>query len=441
MRSIWGPFDRRSAEKGESRASEWFIQYIPVIETRAKQPVLTVPAGTVHSFLAASDTTRRSRDNFGKTINPRFARRPTTTSLQDSFMNEEEGDRLMAGKPAPILPKPLLRVLAGEILARPPWWLMRQAGRYLPEYRAIRATAGDFVTLCLTPELAAEVTLQPVRRFGMDAAILFSDILLVPRALGQRLSFENEGPRLQPVADIARLGGCDMAMLAPVGEAVRRVRGALPEQTALIGFAGAPWTVATYMIEGGTSRDFHRVKSLAYADPLRFDALIETITAATLDFLMLQAEAGVEVLQLFDSWAGALAPAGFERWVVAPTRRLVASLKQRFPHVPIIGFPRGAGFLYPHYAAETGVDAVSLDTSVPPAAARNNLQPQVAVQGNLDPVLLTVGGEALRQAVAALLAALGGGRYIFNLGHGVLPETPPENVALLADLLNGRDAG
>jgi len=332
--------------------------------------------------------------------------------------------------------KPLLRALVGETLMRPPWWLMRQAGRYLPEYRAVRATAGDFVTLCLTPDLAAEVTLQPVRRFGMDAAILFSDILLVPRALGQKLSFENDGPKLEPVSSVADLGPIDVAMLAPVGEAVRRVCRELPEQTALIGFAGAPWTVATYMVEGGTSRDFHKTKRLAYGDPARFGALIEQITTVTFDFLKLQIEAGVEVVQLFDSWAGALSPEGFDRWVIEPTKRLVAALRERFPGLPIIGFPRGAGLLYPRYARETGVDAVGLDTSVPADIGREHLQRQVTVQGNFDPVLLLVGGDPMRRTVNVLRRTLGNGPYIFNLGHGVLPETPPEHVAALAKLLN-----
>ena len=331
--------------------------------------------------------------------------------------------------------KPLLRVLAGKTVARPPWWLMRQAGRYLPEYRAIRERAGDFISLCLNPELAAEVTLQPVRRFGMDAAILFSDILLVPRALGQHLSFENDGPRLEPVTGVAELGRGDMAMLAPVGEAVRRIKAGLPDETALIGFAGAPWTVATYMVEGGTSRDFHRVKAWSYRDPAGFAALIERIEATTLDFLSLQIEAGVETVQLFDSWAGVLSPESFASWVIAPTRRVVAALKTRFPGVPVIGFPRGAGAHYADYVAATGVDAVGIDTAISAVSARDKLQPRVAVQGNLDPVLLLVGGEAMRRKVAELRSTLGLGRYIFNLGHGILPETPPEHVAELARLL------
>ncbi|HWB47850.1 MAG TPA: uroporphyrinogen decarboxylase [Stellaceae bacterium] len=331
--------------------------------------------------------------------------------------------------------KPLLRALAGDVLDRPPWWLMRQAGRYLPEYRAVRERAGDFITLCLTPDLAAEVTLQPVRRFGMDAAILFSDILLVPRALGQRLSFENDGPRLEPVTDIRQLAEMDAAMLAPVGEAARRVASALPEGTAFIGFAGAPWTVATYMVEGGSSRDFHRVKAWAYRDPAGFAALIGRISAATLDFLALQIAGGVEVVQLFDSWAGVLPAEEFTRWVIAPTQQLVAALKARFPAVPVIGFPRGAGLLYERYAAETGVDALCLDTAVPAGLAHEQLQSRLPVQGNLDPVMLTVGGAAMRRAVAQLRAVLGTGPYIFNLGHGILPETPPEHVMELGRLL------
>jgi uroporphyrinogen decarboxylase len=331
--------------------------------------------------------------------------------------------------------KPLLRALAGETLACPPWWLMRQAGRYLPEYRAVRERAGDFITLCLTPELAAEVTLQPVRRFGMDAAILFSDILLVPRALGQPLSYEAAGPRLEPLSDVGQLGTAEMGMLQPVGEAAARVVRGLPDQIALIGFAGAPWTVATYMAEGGTSRDFHRVKNWAYRDPVGFGVLIDRIAAATLDFLALQIEGGVEVVQLFDSWAGALSPEGFDRWVIAPTRQLVAALKARFPHVLVIGFPRGAGLSYERYAVETGVDALGLDTAAPPAFVRERLQPRLPVQGNLDPVMLVVGGEPMRDEVMRLRAALGGGPYIFNLGHGILPETPPDHVAELARLL------
>jgi uroporphyrinogen decarboxylase len=331
--------------------------------------------------------------------------------------------------------KPLLRALAGETLDRVPWWLMRQAGRYLPEYRALRAKAGDFIKLCLTPEYAAEVTLQPIRRFGMDAAILFSDILLVPRALGQRLSYEDDGPKLESVSQVSQLRETDLAMLAPVAEAVRRVRTSLPDATALIGFAGAPWTVATYMVEGGTSRDFRKVKAWSYRDPAGFAALIDRIAVATIDFLALQIEAGAEAVQLFDSWASAVSPDGFESWVVDPTKQVVGALKARFPHVPVIGFPRGAGLLYERYVAATGVDAVGLDTVVPAAYASDRLQPRVVVQGNLDPVLLLTGGEEMRRVATALRDGLGAGPYVFNLGHGILPETPAEHVAALARML------
>jgi uroporphyrinogen decarboxylase len=335
--------------------------------------------------------------------------------------------------------KPLLRALAGERLSRPPWWLMRQAGRYLPEYRALRAQAPDFVEFCLNPALATEATLQPVRRFGMDAAILFADILLVPQALGQKLAFSDDGPLLEPIEEAAgisrlRLEGVASSLEA-VCETVRRSRAALPSETALIGFAGSPWTVATYMVEGGGSRDFQRVKGWAYRDPSGFQALIDLLTEATTDYLSAQIAAGAEVVQLFDSWAGALPEEGFERWVIMPTRRITAMLRERFPAMPVIGFPRGAGLLYERYAMESGVDAVSLDTGVPKGFARERLQPRLAVQGNLDPVLLIAGGEALERAVTELRTVLGGGPYVFNLGHGVLPQTPPEHVAALARML------
>ncbi len=336
--------------------------------------------------------------------------------------------------------KLLLRALAGERLPRPPWWLMRQAGRYLPEYRELRAKAGDFITLCLTPEHAVEATLQPIRRYGMDAAILFSDILLVPRALGQGLGFHNDGPVLDRLEETRGLCGLDLArslpQLEPGFEAARRCRAALPPETALIGFAGAPWTVATYMVEGGASKDYRRVKSWSYRDPVGFAALIDLITEATVEFLVGQVEAGVDAIQLFDSWAGVLSEPGFERWSIAPTRRIVMALKQRFPELPIIGFPRGAGLFYRRYAEETGVAAVSLDTSVPLDTARQTLQNRVVVQGNLDPVLLLVGGAPMEEAAMRLRHAFAGGAHIFNLGHGVLPQTPPEHVKQLARLLS-----
>jgi uroporphyrinogen decarboxylase len=336
--------------------------------------------------------------------------------------------------------KPLLRVLAGESLARPPWWLMRQAGRYLPEYRVVRAKARDFIELCLSPTLAAELTLQPVRRYRMDGAILFSDILLLPHALGQKLAFrEGEGPVLEPIKDnngLARLDpGPVVSRLGPVFETIDRVAAALDPQTTLIGFAGAPWTVATYMVEGGSSRDFRRVKSWAYGDVAGFAALISLLTESTISVLVAQVEAGAEVVQLFDTWAGILPESAFERWVIEPTRVIVAGLKQRFPDHPVIGFPRGAGLLYERYITETGVDGIGLDSMVPAGHVRERLQPLAAVQGNLDPVLLVSGGPSLETAAKELCQALGSGRYVFNLGHGVLPETPPENVAALARLL------
>jgi uroporphyrinogen decarboxylase len=335
-------------------------------------------------------------------------------------------------------PKRLLRVLAGERLEQPPWWLMRQAGRYLPEYRALRARAGNFVEFCLTPALAAEATVQPVRRFGMDGAILFADILLVPRALGQHLEFAEDGPALapiDPVGGIAKLHEADMSGLAPVFETVRLSRAMLPPETALIGFAGAPWTVATYMVEGGASRDYKLVKGWAYHDPDGFAALIGMIVEATVAYLSGQIAAGADVVQLFDSWAGILPEAEFERWVIAPTQLITMRLKQLFPEIPVIGFPRGAGLLYERYIAESGVNAVGIDTILPVGFARERLQSRLPVQGNLDPVALCVGGGALARAVEAIFTAFKDGPFVFNLGHGVLPQTPTENVAALARLL------
>src|SRR5271169_2605214 len=336
--------------------------------------------------------------------------------------------------------KPLVRVLKGETISPTPWWLMRQAGRYLPEYRELRARATDFVELCLTPSLAAELTLQPVRRYGMDAAIIFSDILLLPHALGQQLSFrDGTGPVMEPIADndrVAQLEGTRaVSRLEPVLDVVRRVHAAIGPETALIGFAGAPWTVATYMVEGGTSRDFRRVKAWAYGDSESFAALIEILTETAMELLSAQILAGVEIVQLFDSWAGVLPEAAFARWVIAPTKRIVAALKSRHPGCPIIGFPRGAGLLYERYAAETGVDAVGLDTTVPAGFACARLRPLAVLQGNLDPVLLLSGGTALETAVLEMRRTLAGGPWVFNLGHGVLPETPAENIAMLARLL------
>jgi uroporphyrinogen decarboxylase len=336
--------------------------------------------------------------------------------------------------------KPLSRALAGETLPTPPWWLMRQAGRYLPEYRQIRRKVRDFVELCLSPALAAEVTLQPIRRYGMNGAILFSDILMLPHALGQKLAFhEGEGPMLDSIEDhtgIARLDlGGAISRLEPILETVRRVSAVLGPETSLIGFAGSPWTVATYMVEGGASKDFRRVKSWAYRDIEGFDALVELLAEGTIEYLAGQIEAGAELVQLFDTWAGILPEREFARWVIGPTKRIVAALKIRFPKCPVIGFPRASGLLYERYVVETGVDGIGLDTTVPAVYAGQRLQPLATVQGNLDPVLLIAGGAALEDAVRELRRTLGGGPYIFNLGHGVLPETPPENVHELARLL------
>lgn len=338
--------------------------------------------------------------------------------------------------------KKLLRALNGETLASPPIWLMRQAGRYLAEYREIRAKAGSFLDLCYTPEYATEVTLQPIRRFGFDAAILFSDILVVPHGLGQEVWFvENEGPKLAPIRSAAELGQLDaggmLERLAPVYRTVENLAASLPQETALIGFAGAPWTVACYMVEGGGSRDFVAVKSLSYRDSELFAALIDILVESTARHLCAQIAAGAEVVQIFDSWAGVLPEAGFQRWIVEPTTRLVSLIRESHPETPIIGFPRGAGLLYRDYAAQTGVSAVSLDTTVPMGWAAAELQPKMPVQGNLDPVALLTGGESLATAVDGLLAALGDGPFIFNLGHGIIKETPPDHVAALVARVRG----
>jgi uroporphyrinogen decarboxylase len=336
--------------------------------------------------------------------------------------------------------KPMLRSLAGEAAVRPPVWLMRQAGRYLPEYRKVRGEVASFLDLCYTPDLAAEVTLQPIRRYGLDAAIIFSDILVVPDALGQNVAFrEGEGPVLEPIRSddqVARLvPGALHDRLEPVYETVRRVSRALPPETALIGFAGAPWTVATYMVEGGTSRTFHNVQLWAYRDPVGFARLIDCLVGATTEYLSAQIAAGAEIVQLFDSWAGVLPEDGFKRWVVEPTARIVTALRRRHPGVPIIGFPRGAGLLYREYFAATGVTAIGLDTTVPLSVARNTLQKLGPVQGNLDPLLLVAGGEPMLAAARAITAALAQGPFVFNLGHGIVPETPPEHVAALVAAL------
>lgn len=333
--------------------------------------------------------------------------------------------------------KPLLRVLAGQARFPPPVWLMRQAGRYLPEYREVRARVPGFLDLCYTPELAVEVTLQPLRRFPLDAAILFSDILVVPHALGARVRFvEGEGPRLDPIRERAGIEGLSADRLhehlAPVYETLRRLRGALPDRVALIGFAGAPWTLAAYMVEGGGSRDFQEARLLARRDPALFARLIALLEAAVGDYLAAQVEAGAEVLQLFDSWAGVLPEPELVRWCLLPAARIVARLRERCPGVPVILFPRGAGPLYVDFARETGAAALSLDTQIPVRWARENLDGPV-LQGNLDPVALLAGAaEAEAERIAR---AFEGRPHVFNLGHGVPQGTDPEAVGrMLASL-------
>ncbi|MGN6374751.1 MAG: uroporphyrinogen decarboxylase [Sphingomonas sp.] len=330
--------------------------------------------------------------------------------------------------------KPLLATLKGARLPVPPIWLMRQAGRYLPEYRALRETKGGFLDLATDPQAAAEVTLQPIRRFGMDGAILFSDILMIPWALGQDLRFEaGEGPRLSPPLVDAALDALAAvpARLEPVYRTVRSVAAQLPAETTFLGFAGSPWTVATYMVAGQGSRDQAETRRLAHRDPQAFGAIIDAIVAATIDYLAGQIDAGVEAVQLFDSWAGSLSPAQFERWVVAPTRAITAALKGRYPDVPIIGFPKGAGGKIGAYARETGVDAIGLDETVDPKWAATALPLNVAVQGNLDPLALIAGGADLDTAVDTILEAFAARPHVFNLGHGILPDTPISHVERL----------
>jgi uroporphyrinogen decarboxylase len=340
--------------------------------------------------------------------------------------------------------KPLLRALGGEAVWPPPIWLMRQAGRYLPEYRTTRASVADFISLCTTPELAAEVTLQPIRRFGFDGAILFSDLPMLPWALGQGLTYrDGEGPILPPLRDAAGLAALDPDRVAhaiePILDTVRLVRTKLTAEgfadCTLIGFAGAPFTVACYMVEGGGSRDFAATRIMAYREPQLFQQLISVVTDATVTYLAAQIQAGAEVVMLFDSWAGILPPSQFHRYVIQPTKTIVATLRQRFPDVPVIGFPRLAGLLVGDYAATTMVDAVGLDTSMDLGLAASSIPRGVALQGNLDPLALVSGGAPLQRETAAILDALRGHPFVFNLGHGIVPQTPPEHVAALVELV------
>jgi uroporphyrinogen decarboxylase len=336
--------------------------------------------------------------------------------------------------------KLLIRALKGEGLKRPPIWLMRQAGRYLPEYREVRAKAGSFLDLCYNPALATEVTLQPIRRFGFDAAILFSDILVVADALGQTVGFEEgRGPVLEPLKDGKDLAKLSLETfhdrLSPVYETVTRIRSALPPETALIGFAGAPWTVASYMIEGGSSRDFAKAKGWMYGRIADFAALIALLVDATSQYLIRQVEAGAEVLQLFDSWAGALSHPDMRHFSLAPLRQIAANVHAVHPQVPILLFPRCIGAGYLDFATEKFAQGLSLDPGVPLEWARDQLQPQACLQGNLDPLLLVAGGRSMSAGVARILNRLAKGPFVFNLGHGIAPETPPEHVAELVRLV------
>ncbi|MFD3191478.1 uroporphyrinogen decarboxylase [Sedimentitalea sp. HM32M-2] len=335
--------------------------------------------------------------------------------------------------------KKMLRALAGEVLDVPPIWMMRQAGRYLPEYRATREQAGDFLSLCYNSDLAAEVTLQPIRRYGFDAAILFADILLVPQALGADLWFvTGEGPRLSTITTQAEFDALKPAAdihetLSPIYETLRILTGALPADTTLIGFAGAPWTVATYMIAGRGTPDQGPAHALKDQNRTVFDALMARITEATIDYLSMQIEAGAEVVKIFDSWAGSLKGDDFEKYAVAPCRQITAALKARHPSIPVIGFPREAGEAYVGFARATGVDCVALDNSVDPVWAAANVQVDGCVQGNLASSHMVTGGQALVDDTRAILRAFAGGPHIFNLGHGITPDADPDNVQRMID--------
>ena len=342
----------------------------------------------------------------------------------------------------PSLNKPMFKALNGDVLDRPPFWLMRQAGRYLPEYWKVREQAKNFLDFCYSPDLAVEVTLQPLRRFHMDAAILFCDILVIPDALGQKVEFiQGKGPvldALQSVADIKSLSEKRVGEhLSPVFETIQRLAGEIPDETALIGFAGAPWTVAVYMIEGRGGTDCSRLRTWAEESPDELQVLIDLLVDATTGYLIHQIRNGVEIIQIFDSWAGILSSDNgqFQRWIIEPTRQIVERLHESFPGIPVIGFPRNGGELIENYVIETGVQGVSLDQDVSLPWITETLQPKCTVQGNLDNQALVAGGERLEQETTRILEALSSGPFIFNLGHGVLPETPPDHVAQLSELI------
>ena len=338
--------------------------------------------------------------------------------------------------------KPLLLALQGEPQSPVPFWYMRQAGRYLPEYRKLRAEAGDFLDLCYSPDLAVEVSLQPLRRYDMDGVILFSDILVVPHALGVGLRYvESEGPLLDALDRRDSLPryerGKFLAKLSPIFETLKGITANVPAGATVIGFAGAPWTVATYMVEGGSSREFAKTKSWAYQDPDSFQDVIGLLVDATSDYLLAQIDAGADVVQIFDSWAVVLPETALERWSLAPIREIAQRVGQKHPEVPVIAFPRGAAVSYTAFARDPNISAVSLDTTVTLSWAAEHLQPHAAVQGNLDPQLLVCGGAAMLDEAERILAALSGGPFVFNLGHGIVPQTPPEHVAALSEFVRG----
>jgi len=337
--------------------------------------------------------------------------------------------------------KPLLQVLEGRAQDIPPVWMMRQAGRYLPEYRELRAKAGGFLDLCFNPELAAEVTLQPIRRFNFDAAILFSDILVMPLALGRKVEFlAGEGPKLEPMKDAASLSGLrdrvDHDVLAPIYETVRRVKAGLPENTALIGFCGAPWTVATYMVAGEGTSDQGPARLFAYRDPENFKRIIDRLVQGSIEYLVAQLNSGADCVQIFDTWAGILPPEQFDRWCMEPTERIVTGVRAQVPGAKIIGFPRGAGAMALPYVEITGVDAIGLDWMFPRSLAHDILQPRVPIQGNVDPLALLAGGAALDREVEDVLT-MADRPLIFNLGHGILPETPIAHVEQMLKRVRG----
>ncbi|MBL4692374.1 MAG: uroporphyrinogen decarboxylase [Magnetovibrio sp.] len=340
--------------------------------------------------------------------------------------------------------KTFLKALKGEPQTTPPIWLMRQAGRYLPEYLKVRATSKNFLHFCYSPGLAVEATLQPLRRYDFDAAILFSDILVVPDALGQKVEFvSGKGPQLEPIKNMAELESTlstenFMSHLDPVFQTVNRLSSEIPDSTALIGFSGAPWTVATYMVEGKGSKTYEEIRSIAYQDPEFFQTLIDMLVDNTSKYLIEQVNRGAEALQVFDSWAGVLSENQFIKWAIEPMAKIVENVKSVHPDTPIIGFPRGAGQLYERYVKETGIDAVGLDHTVPLEWARDHLQQHVCVQGNLDNLLVVAGGEALDQEARRIIDILGEGPFVFNMGHGIVPQTPPEHVARLVDVVRGK---